>query len=113
MIKIFTKRNVPKRVLLLLLCLYLGLSAYAQTPSVKGVIKDAKETIVGATVIAQNVQTGIKTTTSSDKNGVFSFPRLAAGPYKFTINFIGYETKTVTGEVRDGGTFSLDRKSVV
>lgn len=107
MIKIFTKRNVPKRVLLLLLCLYLGLSAYAQTPSVKGVIKDAKETIVGATVIAQNVQTGIKTTTSSDKNGVFSFPRLAAGPYKFTINFIGYETKTVTGEVRDGGTFSL------
>ena len=107
MIKIFTKRNVPKRVLLLLLCLYLGLSAYAQTPSVKRVIKDAKETIVGATVIAQNVQTGVKTTTSSDKNGVFSFPRLVAGPYRFTINFIGYETKTVTGQVKDGGTFSL------
>ena len=107
MIKIFTKRNVPKRVLLLLLCLYLGLSAYAQTPSVKGVIKDAKETIVGATVIAQNVQTGVKTTTSSDKNGVFSFPRLVAGPYKFMISFMGYESKTVPGEVKDGGTFSL------
>jgi TonB-linked SusC/RagA family outer membrane protein len=107
MIKNFTKRNVPKRVLLLLLCLYYGFSAFAQTPAVKGVVKDAKETIVGATIIAQNVQTGIKTTTSSDKNGVFSFPRLAAGAYKFTINFIGYESKTVTGEVKDGGTFSL------
>jgi TonB-linked SusC/RagA family outer membrane protein len=107
MIKIFTKRNVPKRVLLLLLCLYHGFSVYAQTPAVKGIVKDARETIVGATIIAQNVQTGIKTTTSSDKNGVFSFPRLAAGAYKFTINFIGYESKTITGEVKDGGTFSL------
>ena len=107
MIKIFTKRNVPKRALLLLLCLYLGVKAYAQTPAVKGVVKDAKETIVGATIIAQNVQTGSKITTSSDKNGVFSFPRLAAGAYKFTINFIGYESKTVNGEVKDGGTFSL------
>lgn len=107
MIKIFTKRNVPKRVLLLLLCLYHGFSAYAQAPAVKGIVKDAKETIVGATIIAQNVQTGARTTTSSDKNGVFSFPRLAAGPYRFTINFIGYETKTITGEVKDGGTFSL------
>jgi TonB-linked SusC/RagA family outer membrane protein len=107
MIKNFTKKNVPKRVLLLLLCLYYGFSAFAQTPAVKGVVKDAKETIVGATIIAQNLRTGIKTTTSSDKNGVFSFPRLAAGAYKFTINFIGYESKTVTGEVKDGGTFSL------
>lgn len=107
MIKIFTKRSVPKRALLLLLCLYLGVQAYAQTPAVKGVVKDAKETIVGATIIAQNVQTGAKTTTSSDKNGVFTFARLAAGPYKFTINFIGYESKTLTGQVKDGGTFSL------
>jgi len=107
MIKIFTKRNVPKRLFLLCLCLYFGLNAYAQTPAVKGVVKDAKETIVGATIIAQNVQTGVKTITSSDKNGVFSFPKLAAGAYKFTINFIGYESKTVTGLVKDGGTFSL------
>ncbi|TCD29743.1 SusC/RagA family TonB-linked outer membrane protein [Pedobacter psychrodurus] len=107
MIKNFTKRNVPKRVLLLLLCLYYGFSAYAQTPSVKGEVKDKKETIVGATIIAQNIQKGTKTTTSSDKNGVFVFPRLAAGNYKFTISFIGYEPKTITGEVKDGGTFSL------
>ncbi|GGH12648.1 SusC/RagA family TonB-linked outer membrane protein [Pedobacter zeae] len=107
MIKIFTKRSVPKRTLLLLLCLYLGVKAYAQTPAVKGVVKDAKETIVGATIIAQNVQTGVRTTTSSDKNGVFTFVRLAAGPYRFTINFIGYESNIVTGIVKDGGTFSL------
>ncbi|SDC91874.1 SusC/RagA family TonB-linked outer membrane protein [Pedobacter soli] len=107
MIKIFTKRSVPKRALLLLLCLYLGVKAYAQTPAVKGVVKDAKETIVGATIIAQNVQTGVRTTTSSDKNGVFTFVRLASGPYKFTINFIGYESKIVTGFVKEGGTFSL------
>ncbi|MDQ0636727.1 TonB-linked SusC/RagA family outer membrane protein [Pedobacter sp. W3I1] len=107
MIKIFTKRNVPKRVFLLLLCLYHGFSAYAQTPAVKGVVKDAKETIVGATIIARHVQTGVKTSTSSDRNGVFSFPRLAAGSYQFTINFIGYESKTIRGIVKDGGTFSL------
>ncbi|WP_162799833.1 SusC/RagA family TonB-linked outer membrane protein [Pedobacter jeongneungensis] len=107
MIKIFTKRNVPKRALLLLLCLCYGFSAYAQTPAVKGLVKDAKETIVGATIIAQNVQTGVKTITSSDKNGVFSFYKLGAGNYKFTINFIGYESKTVNGVVNDGGTFSL------
>lgn len=107
MIKIFTKRNVPKRVLMLCFCLYLGFSAYAQTPAVRGVVKDAKETIVGATVVAQNVQTGARATTSSDKNGVFTFAKLVAGAYKFTISFMGYEGKTVTGEVKDGGTFSL------
>lgn len=107
MIKIFTKRNVPKRVLMLCLCLYLGFSAYAQTPAVRGLVKDAKETIVGATVVAQNVQTGAKTTTSSDKNGVFTFPKLPAGQYRFSISFMGYEGKTVPGEVKDGGTFSL------
>lgn len=107
MIKIFTKRSVSKRTLLLVLCLYLGVGAYAQTPAVKGVVKDAKETIVGATITAQNVQTGAKATTSSDKNGVFTFARLAAGSYKFTISFMGYESKTIPGEVKNGGTFSL------
>ncbi|WP_443937235.1 SusC/RagA family TonB-linked outer membrane protein [Pedobacter sp. MW01-1-1] len=106
MIKIFTKMHVPKHALLLLLCLFFRLSGYAQTPAVRGMVKDAKGTIVGAVVVAQNVSTKGKTTVTTNDKGVFTFQKLTAGAYTFTISFIGYETKTITGEVKDGGTFS-------
>lgn len=107
MIKLFTKKNVRKR--LLFLCIYIctGLSVMAQTPAVTGVVKDGKETIVGATVTAQNQQTKAKAVASTDKNGVFTFAKLPAGKYSFTITFVGYEVNTVLGEVKDGSTFSL------
>ncbi|MCZ4243184.1 SusC/RagA family TonB-linked outer membrane protein [Pedobacter punctiformis] len=107
MIKLFTKKNVRKRLLFLCILICTGLSIMAQMPAVTGVVKDGKVTIVGATITAQNQATKAKAVATTDKNGVFSFFRLPSGKYTFTITFVGYDPKVMVGDVKDGGTFSL------
>lgn len=49
---------------------------------ITGVVKDQTWSVIpGATVVVTNTQTGVKLTTTTDQDGVFTFPVLAVGRY--------------------------------
>ena len=78
------------RIALLLFCLAISLSSYAQNKKIQGTIHDPKgETIIGATVVVAGTQRG----TVTDIDGKFS---LVAGPQEsLTITYIGYQAQTI------------------
>jgi Carboxypeptidase regulatory-like domain/TonB dependent receptor len=67
--------------------------AQVTTSSINGTVTDTKgETLQGATVTAEHQPSGTKYTTISKKGGVFNMPGLrAGGPYKVTIEYVGYK----------------------
>ncbi len=69
------------------------LQAQVTTSSINGTVTDAKgETLAGATVTAEHQPSGTKYSTVSKKGGVFNMQGLrAGGPYKITIDYIGYK----------------------
>ena len=61
--------------------------------TIKGVLLDSgtKEPLIGATIAIPQTSMG----TASNADGSFSL-KLDAGPHQLTINFVGYQTKTIT-----------------
>lgn len=77
--------------LLLLLCL--GSSAFAQSNQLTGTVLDELGNVLsGVTVTAINTaDTTQQYSTSTNANGIFSFPQLLAGQtYHFRFSFVGY-----------------------
>lgn len=68
-------------------------SLFAQTGSLKGTIKDAKnnEAAIGATIMIKGTTTG----TTTDVNGNFELKKLAAGLYNINISYVGYVAKSL------------------
>jgi hypothetical protein len=70
-------------------------SAHAQTitASVTGVVSDPTGAVIpGATVVATNVETGVKTTARSDGSGDYNLRFLQIGRYTITVQSKGFET---------------------
>jgi hypothetical protein len=63
------------------------------TGSVSGVVTDSSGAVIsGASVVAVNTQTGIRTTVTTDAKGFYSLPTLAIGTYALEIRHIGFKT---------------------
>jgi Carboxypeptidase regulatory-like domain/TonB dependent receptor len=79
--------------LVLALAITTSMQAQVTTSSINGTVTDTKgETLAGATVTAEHQPSGTKYTTISKKGGVFNMQGLrAGGPYKVTIEFVGYK----------------------
>ncbi|MGY0035183.1 carboxypeptidase regulatory-like domain-containing protein [Pedobacter sp. NJ-S-72] len=60
-----------------------------------------RDLISGASVVAINKNTNGRAVTATGKDGTFRFLKLPAGAYSFTITYVGYAPKTVTGMVRN------------
>lgn len=89
-----------KFLLITLLCLGMGLSAWAQETSITGVISDDNgEAIPGASV--RVVDTTLGTVTDLDGNYLIKVP---AGSTKLTYSFVGFEAQ----EVEIGGRTTID-----
>jgi Carboxypeptidase regulatory-like domain len=74
---------------LLLVCLWLAPIVFAQTPSLRGTVKDPSGAAVpGATV--QLTGTGREQRKTTDLNGQFSFPSLAPGQYQVRVTAKGF-----------------------
>jgi len=79
--------------LLLTLCfpvagLYAGVTA-----SISGTVTDASgAAVVGATVTATNVDTGVATTQTTNGQGYYSFQSLALGKYTINVQQAGFKT---------------------
>ena len=81
----------------ILLLLVLPLTAQAQdiTQTLRGTIYDQNthEPLIGATVVVQNSDPVIGTTT--DENGHFTLPNLRLGRVTLEVSYIGYDSRTI------------------
>ena len=72
------------------------------TASISGTVSDATGAVVpGAAVAARNIDTGIISTTQTNKDGFYSIPALAPGKYEVTIKAGGFEEYRQTDLVLD------------
>jgi outer membrane receptor protein involved in Fe transport len=90
-----------KRIILALFAFATVAALHAQvtTSSITGTVTDDKgEPLVGATITAIHQPSGTKYVTISKNGGVFNMPGLrAGGPYKVTIDFVGFKQHVVEG----------------
>jgi hypothetical protein len=72
--------------------------AQVTTSALSGkVTSDKGEELIGVTVVATNVPTGVKRGTGTEPDGRFTIPNLApGGPYSVTVTYVGYKEQTVT-----------------
>ena len=67
---------------------------------IKGVVADQTNAVIsGAKVSAINTQTGVKYTTTSQKDGGYLFPQLPVGTYSISVTAPGFKGFTATGIV--------------
>jgi hypothetical protein len=89
----------------LLAVFLLVVSAAAQvggTGTIQGTVTDPSGAVVmGATVTAINVATGVETVRKTSESGVFVIPLLPAGEYTLTVKATGFETTTQTNVIVD------------
>jgi len=75
------------------------------TGSISGVVTDASGAVVsGASVVATDTQTGVKTTVTTDGKGFYDLPTLAVGTYDLEISHSGFKTFGKTGLVIDANS---------
>ena len=84
-------------VLFVLLLLGHLASAQVTTSAISGkVVSDKGEELIGVTVVATNVPTGVKRGTATEPDGRFTIPNLApGGPYQVLITYVGYKEQTI------------------
>src|ERR1700732_4667587 len=69
---------------------------------ITGVVKDQTGSVIaGASVVATNTQTGVKLTTTTDQDGVFTFPVLSVGQYQIDVTSDAFQSYRKTGLVID------------
>jgi len=104
--QIFSALRFSPKTFFLLLTAFAAQTLAAHNGSIQGQITELASGLemVGATV---RLEPGGQYT-SSNELGFFSFQNLTAGDYTLTINYIGFETKTLNGvKVRDTETTTL------
>lgn len=80
----------------LAIALLQGALSAQSTGSLTGVVRDSQAGIVaGASVIAENTATGIRSTTATNDTGIYLFPSLPVGVYRLTVSFSGFQTRVL------------------
>ena len=103
-----------KAMLLSLAAMFLAVSAYAQvtTASMSGKVTlvSSGETAIGATVIAVHEPSGTQYASVSNIDGRFNIQGMrVGGPYRVTVSYIGYATRTFSGiQLALGENYSLN-----
>jgi hypothetical protein len=85
--------------------LALALASASITGSISGVVTDKSGAVVsGASVVATDTTTGVKTTQKTDAKGFYNLPTLAVGTYDLEITQAGFKTYRQTGLVIDANS---------
>lgn len=90
-----------------MLVLFLGITAYAQTGKISGVVSDKKtgETLIGVTVKIKGTTKGV----STDVDGKYTLQAMANGKHTLEFSYVGYQTKEVSDvEVKAPSVTSLN-----
>src|ERR1700722_17792636 len=92
------QRSIPAILLTaIVLLLFCGVDLTAQTitANVNGTVTDASHAVIpGATITAINVDTNVRTNTTSNNAGVFNIRFLQVGRYTVTVEAQGFEVRT-------------------
>ncbi|MEY4927906.1 MAG: hypothetical protein RI894_2342, partial [Bacteroidota bacterium] len=80
-------------------------TAWAQQTILKGIVSDAKEPLVGATVTVAKTTTA----TSTDADGKYELP-LTAGTYNIEFSYVGYDVITKKITIKNGEIQVVDVK---
>src|ERR1017187_7591076 len=100
-------RNHQRASVLVLVGLFLalGLAWASITGSISGMVTDPTGAVIsGASVVATNTQTGVKTAVTTDTKGFYSLPTLAIGAYELLVTQAGFKSYTRTGLVIDANS---------
>ena len=91
--------DFPRTHLILALALLSGsLAMAAVTGSIKGTLKDPSGAVITqATVTVTNQAQGIRTKTTTNENGVYTFPSLTVGRYDLHFEAPGFQPQDKTG----------------
>ncbi|MEZ5403396.1 MAG: TonB-dependent receptor [Bryobacteraceae bacterium] len=81
-------------------------SVFAQTRLTGTVTDESGAVVIGATVTARNVATGIVSSTQSTETGVYAIPFLNPGQYEVVCEMQGFKKFSRTGIVLETGTTS-------
>src|ERR1700716_923905 len=69
---------------------------------ITGEVKDQTGSVIaGANVVVTNTQTGVKLTTTTDQDGVFTFPVLSVGQYQIDVTSDAFKPYRKTGLLID------------
>ncbi|SDE37295.1 TonB-dependent receptor [Pedobacter soli] len=99
--------TIFRRTALTVLVLFLGITAYAQTGKISGVVSDKKtgETLIGVTVKIKGTTKGV----STDVDGKYVLQAMANGKHTLEFSYVGYQTKEVSDvEVKGPSVTSLN-----
>ena len=96
----------------LLLVTATSMMAQVTTSALSGqvTLKEGGETVIGATVQAVHEPSGTRYTAVTNIDGRYNIQGMrSGGPYKVTVSYIGFQTKTLTGIVLQlAETYNLD-----
>src|SRR6476661_1315393 len=71
-----------------------SLLAQVTTSTLTGTVRDAKETLIGATVKATHVPTGTVYGASTRADGKYTIANMrVGGPYSIEVSYVGYQTQ--------------------
>ena len=101
-------KSVSKLLLYLTLTCF-SFSAFAQSASISGIVKDSTGVIIGATVTIKSLNRGVQT----DGSGRFTFAKLPQGTYALHVSYIGMlsQTHNVTVGANEKRTLNFDLKA--
>src|ERR1700732_4181555 len=95
-------------LLLVLVFAFVSVARAEVGGKITGVVKDQTGSVIaGASAIATNTQTGVKLTTTTDQDGVFTFPVLSVGQYQIDVTSDGFKPFRKTGLTIDIGSALL------
>lgn len=88
-------RFPPTRVAFLAVVSLVAFPLLAQSPNgtINGLVLDpANRAISGADILAINDVTGVKYSTRTNEEGIYSVPNLPPGPYRLQVSKVGFTT---------------------
>src|SRR6202049_4520621 len=96
-------QSAKGRILLLIVVVLVACAARAEVGGrIPGAVKDQPGSVIpGAVVVVTNTQTGVKLTTTTDQDGVFTFPVLSVGQYQIDVTSDAFKPYRKTGLLID------------
>ena len=93
------EKHTARHLLFLFLLCFFSLTTFGQTGIIKGKIFDEEAALIGASVYLDGVKAK---GANSDLNGNFTITGVPVGEQKIVVNYLGYDSKTVTVVVKEG-----------
>ncbi len=107
-LKLRTKLSLTRSTKILMLLLFITNIIVAQTGSVSGIVRDETGTLPGATVLVKGTSIGL----STDFDGYFQLNNIPVGQQVLIVDFIGYNKKEITVDIKENENLNLNEINV-